>query len=494
MSTDATTITAISSSNGLNKDPLVQQIVQATRYQTDDEAVRTQDYLGEFVTKVLEDEHVDRDDVELNVKNWVAKIDQLLSDQLNEILHDQKFKDLEATWRGLKYLVKNSETSETLKIRVLNVKQDELGAELRKAASTDQSALFKKVYEEEYGQLGGQPYGVLISDYKFGRTAKDQELLGNVAKVAAAAHAPFVASADPKFFNMNSFLELGQPSDLSKIFDSVDYATWNDFRENKEDSRYVALTMPRVLSRLPYGKDFAEVDEFNYEEGVDGKDHEKYAWMSAAWAYGARLTDAFAQYRWLARTRGVDTGGKVGDLPLHTFTTDDGDKVMKCPTEVAISDRREFELSSLGFLPLVHKKGTPFAVFMGAQSCQKPTAYFDPAANANAELSAKFNLILCTSRFAHYLKVMARDWIGSFKEVNDCSLYLNRWIMNYCVNPNGAGDRIRAERPLSGASVTVREIEGKPGWFEAVAQLRPHFQLETIAASLRLVAEVPKIS
>ena len=234
--------------------------------------------------------------------------------------------------------------------------------------------------------------------------------------MAAAAHAPFVAAAGPKMFNLDSFTELANPRDLAKIFDSVEYAAWKSFRES-EDSRYVALTMPRVLARLPYGENFKRVDEFNFEENVDGKDHDKYLWMNAAWAYAARITDAFAKYGWMARTRGVEGGGKVEGLPVHTFPTDDGDVAMKCPTEIAISDRREFELSNLGFLPLLHSKDSDFAVFMGAQSCQKPKTYFDPAANANAELSAKFNCILCTSRFAHYLKVMARDKIGSFMEV-----------------------------------------------------------------------------
>ena len=275
------------------------------------------------------------------------------------------------------------------------------------------------------------------------------------------------------------------------MFDSSEYAKWKSFRES-EDSRYVALTLPHVLGRLPYGANFKRVEEFNFEEFVDGKDHDKYLWMNAAWAYGARITDAFAKYGWMARTRGVEGGGKVEGLPVHTFPTDDGDVAMKCPTEIAISDRREFELSNLGFLPLLHSKNRDFAVFMGAQSAQKPKQYFDPAANANAELSAKFNYIMCVSRFAHYLKVMARDKIGSFMEVNDCSVWLNNWINNYCVNPAGASEETKAKRPLADAKVEVREVPGKPGWYEAVAHLRPHFQLETLTTSLRLVAEVPK--
>jgi type VI secretion system protein ImpC len=292
-------------------------------------------------------------------------------------------------------------------------------------------------------------------------------------------------------FNFDSWTELNNPRDLAKIFEGEEYAAWKSFRES-EDSRYVALTMPRTLARLPYGAEYKRADTFNYEENVDGTDHEKYSWMNASWAYAARITDAFAQYGWMMRTRGVEGGGKVEGLPVHTFATDEGGVAMKCPTEVAIPDRREYELSSLGFLPLLHCKGRDFAVFMGAQSCQKPKAYFDPAANSNAELSAKFNLLLCTSRFAHYLKVMARDKVGSFMDAAQCTAWLNEWIQQYVVNSSGTPDEIKARFPLADASVAVQPVAGKPGWYEAVAYLKPHFQLEGLTASLRLVAEVPK--
>jgi type VI secretion system protein ImpC len=389
-------------------------------------------------------------------------------------------------------MVHQSETGENLKIRVLNVKKQELFKDLEKAVEFDQSNLFKKMYEDEYGVLGGTPYGMLIGDYEFGRSAEDVSLLKMVSGVAAACHAPFVSNADPKLFGFDSFTELANPRDLTKIFDGVDYAPWKSFRES-EDSRYVALAMPRVLARLPYGKNFKRVEQFNFEEQVDGKEHNNYSWMGAAWAYGARITDAFAKDGWFARSRGVEGGGKVEGLPVHTFPTDDGDVAMKCPTEIAITDRREFELSNLGFLPLLHAKGKDFAVFMGTQSCQKPKTYFDPAANSNAELSTKLNFMLCVSRFAHYLKVMARDKIGSFMEAGECETWLNNWIQNFVLgNPIGAAEEIKARRPLAEARVDVREVKGKPGYYEAVAYLRPHFQLEAISASIRLVAEVPQ--
>jgi type VI secretion system protein ImpC len=470
---------------------LLDQVIAATRPQSEVEADRAKDYFKQFLNYVVKPGQVVSKDVEATVKTWIAEIDKKLTVQLNEVIHHPDFQKLESTWRGLHYVVHQTETGEALKIRVLNVSKRELLKDLEKAAEFDQSALFKKIYEEEYGQLGGEPYGMLLGDYEFGRSAEDISLLKMISNVAAASHSPFVAAASPKMFGFDSYTELANPRDLAKIFEGVEYAAWKSFRES-EDSRYVALAMPRVLGRLPYGNDFKKVDEFNFEESVDGKDHSHYSWMSAAWAYATRITDAVAQYGWMARTRGVEGGGKVEGLPVHTFPTDDGDVAMKCPTEIAISDRREFELSNLGFLPLLHSKGRDFAVFMGAQSCQKPKTYFDPAANANAELSAKINLIMCNSRFAHYLKVMARNWIGSNMEAGDCSSRLNSWIKQYCVNPNGATDAVKAKYPLSDASVTVQPVAGKPGWYEAVAYLKPHFQLETLTTSMRLVAEVPK--
>jgi len=470
---------------------LLDQVIQATRPQDNKEADRAKGYFKQFLEGIVKPGQVVSKDVETNIKYWIGEIDKKLSSQLNEVLHHPELQRLEATWRGLHYMVHQSETGESLKIRVMNVKKQELFKDLEKAVEFDQSTLFKKVYEEEYGQLGGHPYGMLVGDYDFGRGAEDVQLLKMVSNVAAAAHAPFISNVSPKMFNFDGFTELANPRDLAKIFDSVEYAPWKSFRES-EDSRYVALTMPRVLSRLPYGENFKKVAEFNFEESVDGTNHDKYAWMGAAWTYAARLTDAYAKDGWFARTRGVEGGGKVQGLPVHTFPTDDGDVAMKCPTEVAITDRREFELSNLGFLPLIHAKGRDFAVYMGTQSCQKPKTYFDPAANANAELSTKLNYLMCVSRFAHYLKVMARDKIGSFMEVKDCDAWLNKWIGNFCCDPSLAGEKTKAEKPLAEAKVEVREVKGKPGSYEAVAWLRPHFQLETLSTSMRLVAEVPK--
>jgi type VI secretion system protein ImpC len=471
---------------------LLDQILDRTKPMDAREREKNKDYIGQFLRQIVQPGQVVSKDVETNIKYWIAEIDKKLSGQLNEIMHHEDFQRLESTWRGLHYLVHQAETGENLKIRVLNVNKRELFKDLEKAVEFDQSGLFKKVYEEEYGQLGGQPYGMLVGDFEFSRSAEDISLLKMISNVAAASHAPFVSAANPKLFNLERFTELSAPRDLAKIFESVEHTAWKSFRES-EDSRYVALTLPHVLARLPYGQDFKRVDAFNFEEFVDGKDHDKYLWMNAAWAYAANITDAYSKHGWMARTRGVEGGGRVDGLPVHTFPTDDGDVAMKCPTEIAISDRREFELSNLGFLPLLHSKNRDFAVFMGAQSAQKPKQYFEPDANANSELSAKFNYILCVSRFAHYLKVMARDKIGSFMEVKDCENWLNKWIKNFVIaNPQDAGDETKAKKPLSDARVEVREVKGKPGWYEAIAYLRPHFQLEALTTSMRLVAEVPK--
>lgn len=471
---------------------LLDQVIAATRPQDNKEAERSKTYLKQFLESVASQHQVVSKDVEAKIKYVIAELDKKLSSQLNEVMHHPDLQRLEATWRGLHYLVHQSETGTSLKIRVFNAKKNEIQKDLEKASEFDQSNVFKKVYEEEYGVLGGQPFGSLLADYEFGRGSEDVNMLKMLSNVAAAAHAPLITNPSPKLFGFDRFTEMPNVRDLAKIFEAVEYAPWKSFRDS-EDSRYVCMAMPKVLARLPYGKEFKRVQEFDFEEMVDGKDHDKYLWMGAAWAYATRLTDAFAKDGWFARTRGVEGGGKVEGLPVHTFPTDDGDVAMKCPTEVAITDRREFELSNLGFLPLVHAKGKDFAAFLGTQSCQKPKTYFDPAANANAELSTKLNYMLCVSRFAHYLKVMARDTIGKFMERADCERWLNDWISNFVIsNPESAGEKLKAEKPLAAAKIEVREVKGKPGHYEAVAYLRPHFQLEALSTSMRLVAEVPQ--
>ncbi|MCL4854074.1 MAG: type VI secretion system contractile sheath large subunit [Bryobacteraceae bacterium] len=470
---------------------LLDQIVEQGRLARDESArERGKDMVKEFVQQVLEGSMTVSKDAETMINARIAQIDHLLSIQLNEILHHPSFQKLEGTWRGLKYLLDQSETGTHLKIKVLNASKKELLRDLQRAAEFDQSALFKKVYEEEFGVFGGAPFGAMIGDYEFGKGPEDIELLERISQVAGAAHAPFMAAAQPEFFNLDKFTSLDAPRDLAKVFDTTEYAKWKSFRQS-EDSRYVALCVPHILMRLPYGKDTKPVDAFSYEEAVDGTDHSKYLWGNAAFALGARITNAFALYGWCAAIRGVEGGGLVEGLPVHNFYTDEGDIAMKCPTEVPITDRREKELADLGFAPLVHCKGTDYAAFFSVQSAQKPKLYDLESANANARLSAQLPYILAVSRFAHYLKVMMRDKIGSFMSRGDCERWLNQWIQNYVTPDDQASPSVKAERPLREASIQVAEVAGKPGVYKAVAFLRPHFQLDELSVSLRLVAELP---
>lgn len=427
----------------------------------------------------------------------MAAIDATLSRQLAEILHHADFQKLEGSWRGLHHLVMNSETSAQLKLRVLNVSKRDLFKDLDKAVEFDQSQVFKKIYEAEFGSPGGEPYGALIGDFEFSNHPEDIDLLSKMSQVSAAAFCPFLTAADPKLLGMESFTELSKPRDLEKIFLDESYVKWRSFRES-DDSRFVVLTMPRSLSRLPYGKNTKVVEEFDFEE-VDLDEqgnakpvpHGHYAWMNTSYVLGARLTDTFAKTGWCTAIRGAENGGKVEGLPAHVFMCDDGDKALKCPTEIAITDRREAELSKLGFLPLCHYKNTDYAVFFGAQTTQKPKKYDRPEATANAAISARLPYIMASSRIAHFLKVIARDKIGSFMERQDCEDWLKRWIANYVSTDPHPTEDVKARYPLAEAEIRVEEIPGAPGSYNAVALLRPWLQLEELTTSLRMVARIP---
>jgi len=470
---------------------LLDQIVEQGRFGADTSArERGKDLVKEFVAQVLEGSMTIAKDAEMMINARIAQIDHLLSIQLNEIMHHASFQKLEGSWRGLKYLMDNSETGVGLKIRVFNATKKELLRDIEKAPEFDQSALFKKIYEEEYGVFGGAPFGALIGDYEFGKHPEDMALLEGVSHIAAQAHAPFVSAAAPDLFNLESFTTLDAPRDLAKIFDSTEYAKWKSFRQS-EDSRYVALTLPRTLGRLPYGAETKPIDEFRYEEHVDGTDHSKYLWMNASYTLGAKMTQSFSMYGMCVAMRGVEGGGLVEGLPTHTFSTDEGDQALKCPTEIPITDRREKELADLGFAPLVHCKGTDYAAFFSVQSCQKAKTYDSDAANANARLSTQLPYIMAVSRFAHYLKAMMRDKIGSFMSREEAERFLNKWITKYVTPDDSASPATKAERPLREARIDVSEVPGKPGVYRAVAFLRPHFQLDELTVSLRLVAELP---
>ncbi len=449
--------------------------------------------IGQFAVQILDEgmkASPDQGVVDM-INQRIAQIDELMSKQLNAIMHAPEFQALESSWRGLHDMVMNTETSTRLKLRLINVTKKELLRDLEKAVDHDMSSLFKKIYEEEYGTFGGYPYSCLIGDYYFGRHPQDITLLDKISHVAAAAHAPFITAASPALFDMKRFTDLAVPRDLSKIFESAELDGWRSFRDG-EDSRYVALTLPRYALRLPYGAKTIPVDNFNFEEDVDGRDHDKYLWGNAAYLAGLRLTDAFAKYSWTTAIRGVEGGGKVESMKTHKFLTEEGDIAVKCPTEVTITDRREKELNDLGFLSVVHSKGTDFAAFFGGQTVNKPKVYNLDLATANARLSSALPYVLAASRFAHYLKVIMRDKIGSFLTAQNVEEYLNSWLSQYVLLNDGAGQSVKAQYPLREGRVDVSEVAGKPGVYKATVFLRPHFQLEELTTSIRLVAELPE--
>src|SRR6516225_4779638 len=465
-------------------------LLQGRMVRDESQRAYARDLIGDFVNEVLADGATVSSDVVAAINDRIADIDDLISTQLNEVLHYPDFQRLEASWRGLNYLVMNSETGTMLKLRVLNISKAELLKDLERAVEFDQSALFKKIYEEEYGTFGGFPYSCLVADFEFGRHPQDIQLLRKVSGVAASAHAPFIAAASPRLFDMERYTDLSTPRDLAKIFESAELIAWRSFRES-EDSRYVVLALPRVLLRLPYGPDTKPVEGMSFVEDVDGANHDKYLWGSPAYILAQRITNAFSLYGWTAAIRGVEGGGKVEGLPTHTFRTDEGDIALKCPTEIAITDRREKELADQGLVPLVHCKGADYAAFFSVQSAQKPKLYDKDSANASARLSTQLPYILAVSRFAHYLKSMMRDKIGSFMSRSQCETFLNNWIRNYTIADDDAPAAIKAKNPLREARVDVVDVPGRPGAYRAVAYLRPHYQLDELSVSLRLVADLP---
>ena len=433
------------------------------------------------------------DDALRSIESIVAEIDKKLTEQVNLILHTEDFQKMESAWRGLHYLVNNTETDEMLKIRVMNISKKDMHKTLRKFKGTawDQSPIFKKVYEEEFGQFGGEPYGSLVADYHFDHSPPDVELLGEMSKIAAAAHAPLITGAKPSLFQMDTWGELANPRDLTKIFQTPEYASWRSLRES-EDAKYVGLAMPRFLGRLPYGSKTAPVEAFDFEEDTEGADSSKYGWVNAAYGMAVNINRSFKNYGWCSRIRGIESGGALENLPSHTFPTDDGGVDQKCPTEIAISDRREAELAKNGMMPLIHRKNSDLAAFIGAQSLHKPAEYDDPDATANANLAARLPYLFATCRFAHYLKCMVRDKIGSFKSRSEMEAWLQDWISKYVdLNSEISSEAEKARKPLAAAEVLVEEVEGNPGFYSSKFFLRPHYQLEGLSVSLRLVSKLP---
>lgn len=484
--------TTISQPDAVAEGGLLDRIVEESRVaRSDAEHRRARDIISELAREVLDGTVVVSDSLNLSLDARVAELDRIISEQLSAIMHAPQFQQLESSWRGLHYLCRQTSTGPMLKIKVLNAPKKDLVRDFKAAIDFDQSALFKKVYEEEFGTFGGAPFGALVGDYYIGRQPEDMYFIEQMSHVAAAAHAPFISAASEDMFGLESLAEMGKPRDLAKVFDTVEYAKWKSFREG-EDSRYVGLALPRFLGRLPYDpKEGTTVEGFNFVEEVEARDHGRYLWCNSAYAMGARLTRAFEEYGWCAAIRGVEGGGLVEDLPTHTFRTDDGEVALKCPTEIALTDRREKELSDLGFIPLVHCKNTDYAAFFGAQSAQRAKKYDSDAANANAVLSTQLQYIFAVSRIAHYLKAMMREKVGSFASVGGVEEFLNRWIAQYVLLDDNATQEAKAQYPLREASIQVSEVPGKPGVYRAVAFVRPHFQLDELSVSLRLVAELP---
>jgi type VI secretion system protein ImpC len=446
-----------------------------------------------LAAQALESASLVSDDALKSIEAIIAEIDKKLTEQINLIIHHEDYQKLEGAWRGLHHLINNTETDEMLKIRVMNISKKDVHKTVKKFKGTawDQSPVFKKLYEEEYGQFGGEPYGCLVGDYHFDHSPPDVELLGEISKISAATHSPFITGASPNTFQMDSWQELANPRDLTKIFQTPEYASWRSLRES-DDARYVGLAMPRFLARMPYGAKTNPVDEFAFEEDVEGPQHDRYCWANAAYAMATNINQSFKFYGWCSQIRGVESGGAVENLPTHTFPTDDGGVDMKCPTEIAISDRREAELAKNGFMPLLHKKNSDFAAFIGAQSLHKPAEYDDPDATANANLGARLPYLFATCRFAHYLKCIVRDKIGSFKERDDMERWLGNWINQYVDgDPANSSEATKAKQPLAAAEVVVEEVEGDPGYYTSKFFLRPHYQLEGLTVSLRLVSKLP---
>ena len=443
--------------------------------------------------QLLRDSVVVSDDALATIKALVAEIDQKLSDQINLILHNERFQQLEGAWRGLHYLVNNSETDSQLQVRVLNISKKDVGRTLRsyKGASWDRSPLFKMIYENEYGVAGGTPYGCLVGDYSFDHSPGDVEILDQMSMISAAAHAPFISAAAPSLLNMSSWQELTNPSDIKNIFRTPSYAGWNSLRQS-ENAKYLGLTMPRFLARLPYGAKTEPVEEFAFEEDTAGGNHKSYVWANSAYAMAVNINRSFKENGWCSRIRGLESGGAVTGLPVHTFPNDDGGVDMKCPTEIAITYRREKELADSGMMPLLHQKNSDVAYFPAAQSLQRPTEYDLDDATANAKLAARLPYLFASCRFAHYLQKMVHAKVGGFATAAEMHTFLSEWIQQYVLaNPALVNEEERAKRPLAEAAVIVEADEADPGFYSAQFFLRPHFQLEGMDVKLSLVSRMP---
>lgn len=449
--------------------------------------------LATLARLILADPHRPSDRPRRLIETLIAEIDLTMSAQLNAILHAPDYQVLEASWRGLWMLVRTADADAGVKVKALNIGKRELARTLRKFRGNawDQSPIFRRVYEEEFGQLGGEPYGVLIGDYAFDHRPDDVLMLGDIARIAAAAHAPFVAAAAPSLLQMDSWAEVANPRDLTRVFLTPEYTAWRSLRE-QEDTRYIGLCMPRYLARLPYGAATDPLDAFAFEEDTEGADINRLLWGNPAYAFAANVARAFATYGWCARIRGIDRGGGVEGLPVLHHPTADGDVDRRTVTEICLSERRDAELASCGLIPLMHRKNTDVAAFISAQSLQLPQVYEDPDASSNAALSARFPYLFACCRFAHYLKCMVRDKVGSTMTRTQLASWLSEWLIGYVDgSPATSTEDFKASHPLADARVEVTDRDDAPGVYDAKVFLRPHYQLEGLSVALRLVSRLP---
>ena len=473
---------------------LLDEILQATRLKPSDEGYSaTRQGVQALIDELLKPERAEARVTQGLVDEMITNLDQKLSAQMDAILHHTDFQKLESSWRSLKYLVDKTDFRENIKIEMLNVPKQALLDDFEDAPEIPKSGLYKMVYTREYGQFGGQPYGLMVGNYEFGPGSQDIRLLQNMASVATMAHAPFVAAAGSEFFGLDSFAGLPNLKDLKSIFEGPQYIKWQSFRES-EDARYVGLTLPHFLLRLPYGQTTKPAKTFNYNEDVTGGD-QGFLWGNAAFAFASRITDSFAKYRWCANIIGPQGGGAVEDMPIYQYEAM-GELQTKIPTEVLISERREFELAEEGFIALTMRKGSDNAAFFSANSAQKPKRFADTAegkaAESNYKLGTQLPYMFVVNRLAHYLKVIQRENIGTWKERVDLERELNNWIRQYVADQENPSPGVRSRRPLRKAEITVSDVAGDPGWYRVDMKVQPHFKYMGASFTLSLVGKMEK--
>lgn len=473
---------------------LLDSIISQTNLSREDETYGiVKSGVGALIGEMLKSENAEEKVNKSIVDRMIAEIDAKISAQMDEILHHKKFQELESRWRGLYMLVERTDFRQNIEMEILNVSKEELLEDFEESLDITQSGLYKHVYSSGYGQFGGAPVGTIIADYQISPSNVDMKFLSKAASIAAMAHAPFIVGAGPKFFGLESFEGLPDLKDMQDVMSAPQFAAWRGFREN-EDSRYVGLTLPRFLLRAPYDPEDNPISKFTYKEDVSSS-HEDYLWGNTVYAFGSRLTDSFANYRWCTNIIGPNSGGAVKDLPVHTFESM-GDIEMKIPTEVLISDRREFELSEQGFIPLTMRKGSNNAAFFAANSAQAPKIFANTpegkAAELNYKLGTQLPYLFAITRMSHYIKILQREHIGSWRERSDLERELNKWIKQYIADQENPSPEIRSQRPFKSARIDVEDVAGEPGWYRVKMALRPHFKYMGASFELSLVGKLDK--